>query len=65
MGFIPGSAPITGHRSPWIWRRRGRTEGEHPIGDLVGRADHREVDTPILRAALCNLQTCEARRRRI
>jgi 2-dehydropantoate 2-reductase len=38
------------------------TEGEHTIGDLVCRADRRGVDTPILRAALCNLQIYEARR---
>jgi len=39
------------------------TEGEHIIGDLVRRADHLGVDAPILRAALCNLQVYEARRR--
>lgn len=38
------------------------TEGEHTIGDLVRRAEHRGLDTPILRAALCNLQIYEARR---
>jgi 2-dehydropantoate 2-reductase len=38
------------------------TEGEHTIGDLVRRAEHRGFDTPILRAALCNLQIYEARR---
>jgi 2-dehydropantoate 2-reductase len=40
------------------------TEGEHTIGDLVRRADRRGVDTPILRATLCNLQIYEARRKR-
>jgi 2-dehydropantoate 2-reductase len=40
------------------------TEGEHTIGDLVRRADRREIDTPILRAALCNLQIYEASRAR-
>jgi 2-dehydropantoate 2-reductase len=39
------------------------TEGEHTIGDLVRRADQRGLDVPILRAALCNLQIQEARRR--
>ena len=39
------------------------TEGEHTIGDLVRRADRRRVEVPILRAALCNLQIYEARRR--
>ena len=38
------------------------TEGEHTIGDLVRRSDRRGIDTPILRAALCNLQIYEARR---
>ena len=38
------------------------TEGEHTIGDLVRRAHSRGVDTPILRAALCNLEIYEARR---
>jgi 2-dehydropantoate 2-reductase len=39
------------------------TEGEHIIGDLVRRADRLGVAAPILRAALCNLQIYEARRR--
>jgi 2-dehydropantoate 2-reductase len=39
------------------------TEGEHIIGDLVRRADRLGVEVPILRAALCNLQIYEARRR--
>jgi 2-dehydropantoate 2-reductase len=39
------------------------TEGEHVVGDLVRRADRLGVDVPILRAALCNLQIYEARRR--
>ena len=38
------------------------TEAEHIVGDLVNRADRLGVDTPILRAALCNLQIYEARR---
>lgn len=41
------------------------TESEHTIGDLVRRADRRGVDTPILRAALCNLQIYEARRKHV
>jgi 2-dehydropantoate 2-reductase len=40
-----------------------QTEGEHIIGDLVHRADRLGLDAPILRAALCNLQIYEARRR--
>jgi 2-dehydropantoate 2-reductase len=39
------------------------TEGEHIVGDLVRRADYLGVEVPILRAALCNLQIYEARRR--
>jgi 2-dehydropantoate 2-reductase len=41
------------------------TEGEHTIGDLVRRAERRGLDTPILQAALCNLQIYEARRKRV
>jgi 2-dehydropantoate 2-reductase len=37
-------------------------EGDHIIGDMVRRADRLGVTVPILRAALCNLQICEARR---
>src|SRR5437763_5060261 len=37
-------------------------EGDHIIGDMVRRADRLGVAVPILRAALCNLQICEARR---
>lgn len=40
----------------------GRTEGDHVIGDLVRRAAPRRIDTPILRAALINLETHEAKR---
>jgi 2-dehydropantoate 2-reductase len=39
----------------------GPTEGEHTIGDLVRRADRHGLEVPILRAALCSLQICEAR----
>jgi 2-dehydropantoate 2-reductase len=38
------------------------TEGEHTIGDLVARAALRGVSTPILTAALCNLQAYEMKR---
>ena len=39
------------------------TEADHIFGDLVRRADRSGVDAPVLRAALCNLQIYEARRR--
>ena len=35
------------------------TEGEHTLGDLVGRARRRGIAAPILSAALCSLQTYE------
>lgn len=38
------------------------TEGEHTIGDLVERARRHRISTPILVAALCNLQIYEALR---
>ena len=38
------------------------TEGEHTIGDLVARAARAGVSTPILSAALCNLQAYEINR---
>jgi 2-dehydropantoate 2-reductase len=38
------------------------TEGEHTIGDLVERAARGSVSTPILTAALCNLQAYEISR---
>jgi 2-dehydropantoate 2-reductase len=38
------------------------TEGEHTIGDLVERAARGGVSTPILSAALCNLQAYEINR---
>jgi 2-dehydropantoate 2-reductase len=38
------------------------TEGEHTIGDLVARAAQAGVNTPILSAALCNLQAYEIKR---
>ena len=40
------------------------TEGEHTIGDLVGRADLHGVAVPILRAARCNVQVHEGRLRK-
>ena len=39
------------------------TEGEHIVGDLVRRADRLGLEAPILRAALCAVQVCDARRR--
>jgi 2-dehydropantoate 2-reductase len=39
------------------------TEADHILGDLVRRADRLGIAVPILRAALCNLQIYEARRR--
>jgi 2-dehydropantoate 2-reductase len=39
------------------------TEAEDTIGVLVGCADRRGLDAPLLRAALCGLQAHEARRR--
>ena len=40
----------------------GPTEGDHVIGDMVRRGAARQVDTPILRAALTNLEAYEAKR---
>ena len=39
--------------------RGGPTEGDHVIGDLVRRAARHDLDVPILRAALCNLEIHE------
>ncbi len=38
------------------------TEGDHTIGDLVERASRRNISTPLLSAALCNLQAYEINR---
>ena len=38
------------------------TEGEHTIGDMMGRATRRGVNVPLLSAALCNLQAYEINR---
>lgn len=38
------------------------TEGEHTIGDLVGRAARRGIAAPLLTAALCSLQAYELSR---
>jgi len=38
------------------------TEGEHTIGDLVDRANRRDIAVPILTAARCNLQAYEINR---
>lgn len=51
--------------SPSILRdiEQGRpTEGEDTIGELVRRAAQRGIEAPLLRAALCNLQTHDVRR---
>jgi 2-dehydropantoate 2-reductase len=40
------------------------TEGEHTIRDLVRRAMHHGIPTPILGAALCNLQAYELNRKK-
>ena len=40
------------------------TEHEHTIGDIVRRAERHGLDVPIMRAALCNLQIADARRKR-
>lgn len=42
--------------------RRGRTEGEHVLGDLVRRAKAVGMPTPLLRIARAHLQTYEAGR---
>ncbi len=39
------------------------TEGEHTIGDLVGRAERHGIAVPALRAALCALKAHEVQRR--
>ena len=38
------------------------TEGEHTIGDMMGRATRWGVNVPLLSAALCNLQAYEINR---
>jgi 2-dehydropantoate 2-reductase len=40
-----------------------RIEADHVIGDLLDRARSLRVDAPLLRVALCHLQTYEAGRR--
>jgi len=40
----------------------GRIEADHVIGDLLARARALGVETPLLRVALCHLQTYEAGR---
>jgi 2-dehydropantoate 2-reductase len=39
-----------------------RTEGQHVLGDLLGRAERHGLEVPLIRAAVCNLQIHEARR---
>jgi 2-dehydropantoate 2-reductase len=41
------------------------TEGEHTIGDLVGRAARRGVSVPLLNAARCHLQAYEINRSKV
>jgi len=59
----PGGRPPADGPSMLIDIEDGRpTEGEHTIGDLMERANCRGVSTPILSAALCNLQAYEINR---
>src|SRR5213595_2926380 len=59
----PGGRPPADGPSMLIDIEDGRpTEGEHTIGDLMERASCRGVSTPILSAALCNLQAYEINR---
>lgn len=44
-------------------RRGARTESEHILRDLYRRAVAKDVATPLLRAAVCNLETHEQRLR--
>jgi 2-dehydropantoate 2-reductase len=44
--------------------RRGPTEGEHVLGDMVERGERMDVPTPLLRLACCHVAAYEARRRR-
>jgi len=43
--------------------RGGPTEGEHIVGDMLRRAAELKIKTPLLRVALCHLQTYEAGRK--
>jgi 2-dehydropantoate 2-reductase len=74
-GFAPTAAAYNGARGALTQRgsgfsasmmrdmlKGGPTEGDHVIGDLVRRAAARQVGTPILRTALTNLETYEAKR---
>ncbi|MDE2228079.1 MAG: 2-dehydropantoate 2-reductase [Alphaproteobacteria bacterium] len=74
-GFSPSPAAYDGARRTLTQRgsgfaasmmrdmlKGGRTEGDHVIGDLVRRGAARQVATPMLRAALVNLETHEAKR---
>jgi len=44
--------------------RGGPTEGEHIVGDMLRRAGQYGIATPLLRVALCHLQTYEAGRKK-
>ena len=63
LGLIRGLfAQVGSNYAPSLFvdMAEGRpTEGEHTIGDLVRRAGERGISTPILNAALCNLQAYE------
>ena len=74
-GFPPAPAAYDGARRMLTQRgsgftasmmrdlvKGGCTEGDHVIGDLVRRGVARRIDTPILRAALTNLEAHEAKR---
>jgi len=74
-GFAPTPVALDGARRTLTQRgsgfaasmmrdllKGGRTEGDHVIGDLVRRGAARRIDTPILRAALTNLEAHEAKR---
>jgi 2-dehydropantoate 2-reductase len=40
----------------------GRTEGDHVLGDLLARAQEKQIDTPVLRTAYCHVKAYEIRR---
>ena len=74
-GFAPTAAAYNGARGALTQRgsgfsasmmrdmlKGGPTEGDYVVGDMVRRGAARWVDTPILRAALTNLEAYEAKR---
>jgi 2-dehydropantoate 2-reductase len=42
--------------------RGGQTEADHILGDLIERADAKDVAVPLLRTSFCHLKTYERRR---